>query len=352
MRILILASVILGGLLHATTYDANTDVIYTKHAANGAMPPRENVYINNQAIVNITLSLDRIPDGFFTAGLLNGSMQDYLFSGDGQLNFHLDTAKIGGTAWGVFIWRWAYGREGKFTFDVDTSFSAVDNASIGRGLFVENGATNTDPKGYFAFNKNLSIDLNNTAPTKIGFDAFGKKVYARPIFLMEYSGRAFINADPITHVIINPNNIIQLKGDIYYGDRTDLYINLTNAQSFLMGSIFGTAGTNGNLNLSNGGKWYLTDTSLINTLSISNPKLDPHHPIDANDEANISIVDLTKYTSSNVAGIYCPNDNCHRLTSTTFAPRTLKVDTINGANGVFRLMADMQNGQTDKIEAG
>ncbi|WP_143428958.1 autotransporter outer membrane beta-barrel domain-containing protein, partial [Helicobacter sp. 12S02634-8] len=42
----------------------------------------------------------------------------------------------------------------------------------------------------------------------------------------------------------------------------------------------------------------------------------------------------------------------HRLTSTTFAPRTLKVDTINGANGVFRLMADMQNGQTDKIEAG
>ncbi|WP_143428712.1 hypothetical protein, partial [Helicobacter sp. 12S02232-10] len=324
--------------LNAAVYDKDTNILFEEEAWPGGILPDENMQINNKAVVNIDfLPTKNFPDNWFFAAFLRGNGSNITFQGDGDLNFFLDGTKFSGYQWGAFLYKdWNTGQS-NIAFNVNTTFLAKDNSSIGRGAFVENGAAGGYARGSFSFTKNLFVDVNNTIPVNS----------SRTILFIERYGNGYINSDP-ANKIINIHNIIQLKGDIKVGVGSRFAMNLTNPESFFMGKISNNASAN--LTLLNGAKWYMTNSSQISVLDISNSFV-PDTSSNAKGSQIFSFVDLAKYATPNTSGIYCPNDNCPRIHD-PFSPRTLKVSTINGENGVFRLMSDLSLGKTDTITAG
>ncbi|PAF53207.1 hypothetical protein BKH42_07075 [Helicobacter sp. 13S00482-2] len=360
--ILIFMFIIFDPPLSGTVYDKDSDIFYNTNIPIGGtgLMPSENTYINNNAIVNINLIASGIVrDDWFTAAFFTGNGPTYSFNGDGQINFFYDGTRIGPDPFmfGLFTYRNSSSRgylQSNIIFDVNVSLRVADNSNIGRGVFVENGATPGVPEGSFIFNKNLFVDVNNSK--------IFNSTFTRTIFFTENAAKSniYVNADQNTKEVVNPNNIIQLKGDIKVGDDTDFYMNLTNSSSFWMGKIYQdprSISSNFNLRLENGAKWYLTSDgsakySTIRNLIISNPSIDSSTRLDPLNEKNFSIVDLFKYDSSTAPGIYCPNDNCPRNFD-TFLPRILKIDgMLSGENGIFRLMADIGSRKVDTIKLG
>ncbi|MDO7253912.1 autotransporter domain-containing protein [Helicobacter cappadocius] len=328
------------------TYDKNTDLNFDTPIVPNGILPRKNISIQNNAIVNINFSPpSNSKDDWFTAAFFSSNSKKYTFSGDGELNFFYDGSRVSGSQFELFAYREMAGN-GNIIFDVNTSVKVADNSNIARGVFVQNGSDLGAPKGSYVFNKNLIVDVNNAAPTS-------SPNFLRTIFYTEDGGAQgdiYVNADTTTHQTLNPDNIIQLKGDVKFGAGTIFYMNLTNPDSFWMGKTL-DSGSDSHLYLSNGGKWYLTSNSRINTITMDNPSLDESTNLDSKTQRDFSIVNLMKYASSNVAGVYCANDNCPRDYA-GFSPRILKVENVNGENGVFALMTDIASAKSDKIEVG
>ncbi|WP_143428406.1 hypothetical protein, partial [Helicobacter sp. 11S03491-1] len=311
-----------------------------------------NLNILNDATLNIYA---QIVGNFYSyaAPIFRGTLdQTYIFNGSSKanLNIYYDGTRLGATnnIGGIFLTRKdATERSGNITFNVNTSFKAVDNSNLARGVFIANGNG-----GNYFFNKNLIVDINNTKPLQ---DAKGN--YFRSIFQEESNANIYVNYDPLTGQTLDPDNIIQLKGDISVTtayltleSHSNIFINLTNPQSFLLGKVQRIDFPITDIYLQNGGKWYETDNSTIRTLNIQNPSVNSQTYLDALRDKDTSIIDLFSYASSNIPGVYCPGSNCSRFDE-AYTPRTLSVNTITGENGVFRLMADVRAGTTDTISA-
>lgn len=244
------------------SYDKDTTLNLDADMQRGGVLPMTNFYINNNATVNINYAPTKNPvDDWFTAAIFRGDGTPLKFSGDGQLNFFFDGSKISGSEFGIFVYRYYTSGQSKITFDVNSSFKVADNTNIGRALFLENGVTTGLPEGAFIFNKNFIVDLNNANSTAERL---------RNIFYSEsYGGNFFVNTNPDTLKIVDPNNIVQLKGDIRIGGATTLYMNLSNPDSFWMGRFVDLDhNTNSHITLENGGKWYVTHNSEIDRKSV------------------------------------------------------------------------------------
>ncbi|WP_180674149.1 hypothetical protein, partial [Helicobacter sp. 13S00477-4] len=324
----------------------------------------DNATNDNKLLNNATLNEYATTSG--TNGTISvfyiGNTMPTTFSG-GTINFYYDGTALGGSTslGGLFVARpQTIGDAGPITFDSNISVNIAPNSNMGRAFFL--GLGSATRSGDFIFKKNLIVNVDNALP-RLTCDTTcdprtGWRV--RSIFELENQGNAYVNYDPTTGQTLNPDNIIQLKGDINFSDTRDsknsnVFINLSNSDSFLIG-ITRTARNDpasnsfANLTLQNGGKWYLTGSSIVNNLNISNPS--KPKSLDTYTEKSFSIVDLSHYDSSNINGVYCPTGECYRLISPTpFASRTLNVNTINGNNGVFRLMADVDRGLIDTIRA-
>ncbi|WP_143428408.1 hypothetical protein, partial [Helicobacter sp. 11S03491-1] len=298
-----------------------------------------NLNILNDATLNIYAQI--VGNFYSYSGVIFKGInkQIYNFSGSNHayLNFIYDSPTLGGELQaGVFL-SCADSRLGicsPITFNVNTSFKATDNSNISRGVFLANG------RSTYTFMKDLIVDINNVRP-----QILNAKNY-RSIFRTEGNGSIYVNYDPLTGQTLDPDNIIQLKGDISSETPTSLtYLSLSNPQSFWMGKTNLT-----NLYLDDGGKWFLTDSSNLDELKITNLHVNSQTYLDALRDKDTSIIDLFSYASSNIPGVYCPGSNCSRFDE-AYTPRTLSVNTITGENGVFRLMADVRAGTTDTISA-
>ncbi|PAF44787.1 autotransporter outer membrane beta-barrel domain-containing protein [Helicobacter sp. 11S02596-1] len=238
-------------------------------------------------------------------------------------------------------------------FDTNTIFNVADNSNLARGVFNANGSASNGPNtgGIFDFRQNLIVNVSNARAQESHTGD-----WLRAIFKMENHAAIYVNYDPDTGTTRNPNNIIQLQGDIDLdekyatkgmGSDSNVYMNLTNPESFFIGrTAMGYMVLN--LTLENGGKYFLTGSTDVKTLSFSNPAFDPSKPFDVGDLAGISYVDFSKYASSNTPGPYCLS-GCAR-SDEAYAPRILKVNRIDGNGGLFLLSADPQNGISDRIE--
>lgn len=258
----------------------------------------------------------------------------------GSIIFNVDRIeKIGSGIEGLILGEaMNYGGNANFDFNTNFTLIASPDVYIQRGVFTFDGK----PDGYYKFTKNVFIDVLQMQPSN-GWGAGRNGKGLRMIFSLEGNGRLHINYDERTGTTINPNNIIQLKGDLAAEATSsgEIRINLYNPQSFFQGKISNVLGsrTNIELSLNQGGKWILNANSQITTLNVSNEESIVKNQYGKIDQ--ISAVDFIKIADDGFSS---------RLTSPApFVPRTLNVSTINGTNGVFRLMANMQEDQVDKI---
>ncbi|WP_143428915.1 hypothetical protein, partial [Helicobacter sp. 12S02634-8] len=296
---------------------------------------------------NATLTINMRTKGHYlgySGTIFRGQNGDTYTINGGNLVFNIQEAqkapRTNGIEGMIMTQAKNYFKNANFDFNTNFYLYASPDVYIQRGVFTSNGNNG----GYFKFTKNVFIDVSQMQPSQ-GWGAGKNGKGYRMIFSLEGSGAVYLNYNEATKTTLNPNNIIQLKGDLSAEStsRGNININLDNPQSFFQGRISIARGSRSviELYLNHGGKWILNASSQITTLDANNEA----YVVD-NQYAHIdklAVIDFTQVADDGIS---------HRLTSTTFAPRTLKVDTINGANGVFRLMADMQNGQTDKIEAG
>lgn len=231
-----------------------------------------------------------------------------------------------------------YGRNANFILNTNFSLTASNRVYIQRGVFTANG-----PGGLVKFTKNVFIDVSQMQPSR-GWGPTGEngKGY-RMILSVEGNGRMYINYNEVTGTTLDPNNIIQLKGDLSAEATSsgEIRVNLDNPQSFFQGRISNTPGSRSNIELylNHGGKWILNASSQITTLNTNNEESVAKNQYGKLEQ--LAVVDFTKIADDGLSD---------RLTSLTpFASRTLNVGTINGTNGAFRLMADMQTGRIDRI---
>ncbi|RDU74310.1 hypothetical protein CQA57_02175 [Helicobacter anseris] len=239
---------------------------------------------------------------------------------------------------GVFMTRGAHSDlPVKFIFNTDMVVTATENFYITRGIFNVN-----DGKGGYQFNGNTYIDVSKMQKSK-GWSGSG--VGYRSITSLGGDGYFYMNYNPDTKTTYNRDNIIQLKGDIAVEKTStatsEAIIHLTNPQSFFQGRFSLQGDANAELLLDRGGKWILTANSAVRTLNTNNNKSDlddQYHNID-----NIAVVDFIKIADDGSGS---------RLTSNaTFQKRTLEIHrSLNGTNGVFRLMADVPMGQVDSVQ--
>ena len=238
---------------------------------------------------------------------------------------------------GVFITRRATSQLlVNFVFDSDVIVTATENFYITRGIFNVN-----DGNGGYSFNKNTYIDVSKMQESK-GWQGSG--VGYRSITSISENGYFYVNYDAIKRTTIDRDNIVQLLGDIAVEKRSttksEVVIHLTNPQSFFQGRFSLQGQANAELLLDRGGKWILTANSAVRTLNANNNPQDLENQYGNHNK--IAAVDFTQTPDNGVGS---------RLTSDDpFTKRTLEVHTLlKGNNGVFRLMADVPQGQTDSI---
>lgn len=237
---------------------------------------------------------------------------------------------------GVFMTRGAHSDQAvNFIFNSNIIVTATDQFYITRGIFNVN-----DGKGGYQFNGNTYIDVSQMQPSK-GWHGSG--VGFKSITSLGESGQFYINYNPATKTTYNPDNIIQLKGDISVelSSKADAnaIIHLTNPQSFFQGRFSLQGQANAELLLDRGGKWFLTANSAVRTLNAYNSPSDIENQY--GNVEKIAVVDFTKVADDGTDS---------RLTNgANFGMRMLNIDTLNGNNGVFRLMADVPLGQVDRV---
>lgn len=198
----------------------------------------------------------------------NGST--YTVNG-GNLVFNIDQIQKQGLGIEGLIMTQAkyYGKNANFDFNTNFYLKASPNVYIQRGVFTSNG----DNGGYFKFTKNVSIDVSQMQPSD-GWGLRNNGKGYRMIFSLEGSGAVYLNYDEATGKTLDPNNIIQLKGDLSAESTSkgNININLDNSQSYFQGRISIAAGSKSNIELylNHGGKWILNANSQITTLDANN----------------------------------------------------------------------------------
>ena len=238
---------------------------------------------------------------------------------------------------GVFITRRQNSNlPSQFVFNSDVIVTATENFYITRGIFNVN-----DGKGGYRFNKNTYIDVSHMQESK-GWHGSGVKY--KSITSVSGDGYFYVNYDPQNKTTINRDNIVQLKGDIAVEkqstNQSEVIIHLTNPQSFFQGRFSLQGAANAELLLDRGGKWILTADSAVRTLDANNNPHDLENQYGNHEK--IAAIDFTQTTDNGVGS---------RLTSDDpFKRRLLDVNILlKGSSGVFRLMADVPQGQTDSV---
>ncbi|MCE3036926.1 autotransporter outer membrane beta-barrel domain-containing protein [Helicobacter sp. faydin-H20] len=223
-----------------------------------------------------------------------------------------------------------------FKFNTDIYVDATENFYITRGIFNVN-----DGDGGYYFNQNTFIDVSKMQKS-LGWHGSG--VGYRSITSISGNGVFYINYNPDTKTTYNPNNIVQLKGDIAVElastAKSEAIIHLTNPMSFFQGRFSLQGQANAELLLDKGGKWFLTANSAIRTLVANN---------NANDIKNqygniekIAVVDFTAIADD--------GENSRLTSDADFTKRELKIQReLKGNYGVFRLMADVPKAMVDKV---
>ena len=238
---------------------------------------------------------------------------------------------------GVFITRRDFSPLAvNFVFNSNVVVTATENFYITRGIFNVN-----DGMGGYSFNKNTYIDVSRMQES-LGWKGSG--VGYRSITSVSGDGYFYVNYDPIRRTTIDKNNIIQLKGDIAVElqstAQSEVILHLTNPQSFFQGRFSLQGAANAELLLDRGGKWILTADSAVRTLNANNSPQDLENQYGNHEK--IAAIDFTQTTDNGVGS---------RLTSDEpFQQRTLEIRrSLRGKNGVFHLMADVPQGQTDSV---
>ena len=246
------------------------------------------------------------------------------FNGRTNWTFTIDTTGVTGTDGALFF----AGDKGTMTFDTNLKIELVAGSNIGKGVFLsapynsKNPAGN-DEVGIFNFKKGLDIDTTGAAGDKYIFNIDQQKgeIYVN----YQKNGQAW------------GNHTINLKGDFRIaGDSAILAMNLNSENAHIEGKEDYVKGTF-NLILSGGGKWRVTsgDANITN-LTINNAA-DPtnHADINSTDIASgLSMIDLTTDA---------------RRTAGFQTQQNIKIGTLSGNNGVFRIMIDFPNQKGDLI---
>ncbi|MDO7252396.1 autotransporter domain-containing protein [Helicobacter cappadocius] len=295
--------------------------------------------ISPDATVTVNVATSGNYTGYSGAIFRGQNGKTYTINGG---NIVLNVNQVGGSIEGLIMTQARYyGKNANFDINANFSLKATPDVYIQRGVFTSNGENG----GYFKFTKNVFIDVSEMQPSK-GWGSAGNGKGYRMIFSLEGSGNVYVNYNDITGQTLDRNNIIQLKGDLSAENTSkgNININLDNSKSFFQGRISITPGSMSNIQLylNHGGKWILNANSQITTLDSNNESYVVNNQYNNLDK--LAVVDFTQIADDGLS---------KRLTSSTiFSPRTLSVQTINGQNGVFRLMGDLELGKIDNIQAG
>ncbi|WP_143428293.1 hypothetical protein, partial [Helicobacter sp. 13S00477-4] len=297
--------------------------------------------IDPNATVTVNVSTQGNYEGYSGAIFRGQNGSNYVING-GTIVFNVkQIQKIGQGIEGMFMGQaMNYGKNADFDFNTNFYLIASPDVYIQRGVFTSNGHN----AGYFKFTKNVFIDVSEMQPSEGWGAAKNGKGY-RMIFSLEGDGAVYINYNEATRTTLDKSNIIQLKGDLSAEStsRGNININLDNPQSFFQGRISLAPGSTSNIELylNHGGKWILNANSQITTLDTNNEDEIIQNLYTST--SKLAVVDFTRIADDGLS---------YRLISPTpFASRTLNVNTINGNNGVFRLMADVDRGLIDTIRA-
>ena len=303
-------------------------------SVTAALPNDKNFLINqktqfptlpNQTIsVTLTGQFDGGKNSLYGALANTFNQQVQNFNGRNSWTFTIDTTAVTGTDGALFF----AGDKGTMTFDTNLKIELVAGSNIGKGVFLSAAYNSKNPAGndqvgIFEFKKGLDIDTTGAVGDKYIFNIDQQKgeIYVN----YQKNGQAW------------GNHTINLKGDFRIaGDSAILAMNLNSPNAHIEGKEDYTKGTF-NLTLSNGGKWRVTSgDATITNLTINNAT-DPtnHADINSTDIASgLSMIDLTTDARRN----------------TGFqATQNIKIGTLSGNNGVFRIMIDFPKQQGDLI---
>ncbi|PAF52993.1 hypothetical protein BKH42_08355 [Helicobacter sp. 13S00482-2] len=298
--------------------------------------------IANDSTVTVNVNVKGNYIGYSGAIFRGQKGNTYSING-GNIIFNINKVeKIGDGLEGLIMTQAAYyGKNANFDINANFYLKASPDVYIQRGVFTSNGSNG----GYFKFTKNVFIDVSEMQPSSGWGSSHNGKGY-RMIFSLEGSGNVYVNYNETTGQTLDRNNIIQLKGDLSAENTSkgNININLDNSQSFFQGRISITPGSTSDIQLylNHGGKWILNADSQITTLDSNNESYVVNNQYNNLDK--LAVVDFTQIADDGLSQ--------RLISSTPFSPRTLSVKTINGENGVFRLMADLQVGKVDKVQAG
>ena len=319
--------------LHALTI--TPDATKENISVVGSLPNDKDFFITKKAdfppmpTQNISVELTGAFNGSKTSlyGAIANAQNNQItnFNGRTNLNFTINTTAVTGTDGALFF----AGDKGTMTFDTNLKIELVAGSNIGKGVFLSAAYKTSNPAGndqvgIFEFRKGLDIDTTGANGDKYIFNIDQQK------------GEMYVNYKKNDG---NPwgNHIINLKGDFRIaGDSAILAMNLNSENAHIEGREEYVKGTF-NLNLSNGGKWRVTSgDATITNLTINNAT-DPtnHADINSTDIASgLSMIDLTTDARRN----------------TGFqATQNIKIGTLSGNNGVFRIMIDFPNQKGDLI---
>ena len=280
---------------------------------------------DQKVVVNLSGRLDGDKNTLYGAMFSAYNKQIHTFSGRNSISFTIDSTTVTGDSGALFF----AGDNGRAVFETNLKIELVAGSNIGKGVFLsapylsKNPAGN-DQVGTFEFKKGLEVDTTGAAGNKYIFNIEQQKgeIYVN---YQQNNGQAW------------GNNAINLKGDFRIdGGDAKLGINLNNKDAHIEGKEDYVKGTF-NLNLSGGGKWRVTsgDANITN-LSISN-NADPTNHADRDSvdiKAGLSMIDLTTDTRRNLGFQTVQN---------------IKIGTLSGSNGVFRIMIDLPRNQGDLI---
>lgn len=328
------------GLITST----NPNLIYTGIIFNGyeAM----NIAPDGQVIVNVTTaeaSNYQSWSGMLFRGAgsnMTAPAPHYSING-GSIIFNLGSFKGSHLVEGVFITlkNETYDNAPIFTFDTNLTMRIVSNDFyIARGLFTINKVRG----GAYIFNRNLIVDASLMQPSAYWK---GSANGYRAIFSVSGNGQILVNArEDRAHSVVNDKNIVQLKGDIFLEEGSNVnskvVLNLTNPASYLQGRFSFQGAGRAFLNLKNGGKWYLIANSVVSVLDMQNitPK--------STDEDNLSFVDFISIKDTKTSLI---KDDSRISDTLIFNPRHLDIDTLKGSGGIFKIIANYKTRTSDNI---
>lgn len=228
--------------------------------------------------------------------------------------------------------------------DITTIASGAGVESIGTYLYWGSMATFTGDVSYVTQADSGSTEIAALARAGSYLD-FQRGLKADAAVVLNASGNAYGSASTImVNSSEDPDAVVQLKGNIVAGKTStaDIWgnrngnqydstvdgdgtanlisVNFLNADSWFTGiNEFGNAGSRIDLTFADGGRWNMTGSSAVSTLTLDD-----------------GIVDLTY-------------DLPGATTFSQAGSRTLTVDTLNGSGGTFHVNTDIDADMTDQI---